>query len=274
MTPIRHLNDGRTLPAIGLGTSSLKDDDARSAVRGGLELGYRLVDTAASYGNERAVGQGIADAAVPREEVVVTTKLRGADQGYEEALAAFERSRTALDLDYVDLYLIHWPLPRLDRYVDSWRALVRLREEGLVRSIGVSNFTAEHLDRLQRETGVVPAVNQIELHPYFSQAAARADHAARGILIEGWRPLGRKTDLLDHPVVVDVAARHGVSPAQAVLRWQVQLGVVPLPKSGSAERQRINLDVFGFALAEEDMAALSGLERGRTGGDPDVHEEF
>ncbi|MEE6296159.1 aldo/keto reductase [Georgenia wangjunii] len=274
MIPTRTLSDGHEIPALGLGTYPMDDDVAPTAVRHALEAGYRLVDTAASYGNEAAVGRGIAASDVPRSELVVTTKLRGADQGYSSALAAFERSRAALGLDYVDVYLIHWPLPRLDAYVDSWRALIRLREEGAVRSIGVSNFTPEHLDRLERETGVVPALNQVELHPYFTQEVARATHAERGILTQSWSPLGRKSDVLAHPAVEGAAAAHGVTVAQVVLRWHVQLGAVPIPKSADPERQRTNLDVFSFELSPAEMTELSSLEQTRIGGDPATHEEL
>lgn len=187
--PTYTLNDGMVIPALGLGTWPMDDALAEQAVRGALGLGYRLVDTAANYGNERGVGRGIAGSDVPREEVVVTTKLPGRHHGYEETLASFEESRRRLGLDYVDLYLIHWPLPRLDRYVASWRAMIKLREEGLVRSIGVSNFTPEHITRLEKETGVLPSVNQIELHPLFPQPELRAFHADKGIVTESWSPL-------------------------------------------------------------------------------------
>ncbi|MFD7919291.1 aldo/keto reductase [Streptomyces sp. NPDC059740] len=268
------LSDGVRMPAPGFGTYPLDDGAAREAVRDALEAGYRLVDTAAAYGNETGVGQGIRDAGVAREEVFVTTKLRGGAHGYEATLAAFEDSRRRLGVDWVDLYLIHWPLPRLDRYVDSWRAMVRLREEGVARSIGVSNFTAEHLDRLERETGVLPSVNQIELHPYFPQREQRSADAERSVVTESWSPLGRGGDVLAEPAVTGPAERYGVTPAQVVLRWHLQLGVVPIPKSASAQRRRSNLDLFGFSLTGEEMAALSSLERGRRGGDPRTHEEF
>lgn len=262
------------LPAVGLGTYPMRDAQATTAVRDALGLGYQLIDTAASYDNEEAVGRGIAAAGLARGDVFVTTKLRGRDHGYQETLAAFEASRLALDLDRLDLYLIHWPLPRIDRYVESWRAMVTLRSDGLVRSIGVSNFTAAQLDRLIEQTGETPAVNQIELHPYFPQEQLRAANAARGIRTESWSPLARSGELLREAAVVDAARRHGVEPAQVVLRWHVQLGVVPIPKSASPRRQAANLDLFDFELDQAEMAALNALERGRQGGDPDVHEEF
>jgi diketogulonate reductase-like aldo/keto reductase len=262
------------LPAVGFGTYPMRDEQATTAVRDALRLGYQLIDTAASYDNEEAVGRGIAAAGMARSDVFVTTKLRGRDHGYQETLAAFEASRLALGLDYLDLYLIHWPLPRIDRYVESWRAMVTLRSDGLVRSIGVSNFTVAQLDRLIEETGETPAVNQIELHPYFPQEQLRAAHAARGIRTESWSPLARSAELLREPAVVAAARRHGVEPAQVVLRWHVQLGAVPIPKSASPQRQAANLDLFGFELDEAEMAALSGLARGRQGADPDRHEQF
>jgi 2,5-diketo-D-gluconate reductase A len=272
--PTVRLEDGYALPAIGLGTSPMNDAEAETAVREALQLGYRLLDTASKYGNETGVGRGLATADVPREEVAVATKLRGDDQGYESTLSAFEESRKRLGVDYVDLYLIHWPLPRLDKYVDSWRAMVTLQADGVVRSIGVSNFTAEQIDRLRDETGVAPAVNQIELHPFFPQPEMRAADAERGVLTQSWSPLGRRRGILEAKPVADAAARLDRSPGQVVLRWHVQLGAVPVPKSASPERQRENLDVFDFTLTEEEMAGISSLGRGRFGGDPTTHEEF
>jgi 2,5-diketo-D-gluconate reductase A len=273
-TPEHTLNDGTRSPAIGLGTWPLDDADAERAVTQALELGYRLVDTAANYRNEAGVGLGVSRSGVPREEIVVTTKLPGRHHGYEETLASFEESRRRLGLDYVDLYLIHWPLPRVDRYVDSWRAMIKLREEGVVRSIGVSNFTREHIERLEKETGVLPSVNQIELHPLFPQDELRAFHAAKGILTESWSPLARGVELLHDPVIGAVAQAHGVTPAQVVMRWHTQLGAVPIPKSADPRRQRENLEVFGFTLTPEQMTAIADRAHRRTGGDPEVHEEF
>ncbi|MFF5960559.1 aldo/keto reductase [Streptomyces luteogriseus] len=272
--PAHTLNDGTTLPALGLGTWPLGDDEAQQAVLSALEAGYRLIDTATNYRNERGVGRGVASGVVPREEIVVTTKLPGRHHGYEETLASFEESRARLGLEYVDLYLIHWPLPRVDRYVDSWKAMIKLREEGLVRSIGVSNFTAGNIERLEKETGVLPSVNQIELHPLLPQDDLRAFHADKGVVTESWSPLGRGTPLLEDPAVARIAEAHGVSPGQVVLRWHTQLGAVPIPKSANPERQRANLDVFGFELGEDEMRAVADRERRRLGGDPEVHEEF
>lgn len=272
--PTHSLNDGTTIPAVGLGTWPMDDTQAEQAVRGALELGYRLVDTATNYRNETGVGRGVASSGVPREEIVVTTKLPGRHHGYEETLSSFGESRARLGLEYVDLYLIHWPLPRVDKYVDSWKAMIKLREDGLVRSIGVSNFTAGHIERLEKETGVLPSVNQIELHPFFPQEQLRALHAGKGILTESWSPLGRGTALLDDPVIIQIAEAHGVTPGQAVLRWHVQLGAIPIPKSADAGRQRENLDVLGFELDSAQMAAIADRAHRRIGGDPEVHEEF
>jgi 2,5-diketo-D-gluconate reductase A len=272
--PVHTLNDGTKFPAIGLGTWPMDDAEAERAVAEALRLGYRLVDSATNYRNEAGVGLGVTRSGVPREEVVVATKLPGRHHGYEETLASFEESRRRLGLEYVDLYLIHWPLPRVDKYVDSWRAMIKLREEGLVRSIGVSNFTAEHIERLEKETGVLPAVNQIELHPVFPQDELRAFHAAKGIVTESWSPLAPGTSLLDDPVVVSVAEAHGVMPGQVVLRWHTQLGAVPIPKSSNPGRQRQNLEIFGFELGPAQLTALSDRAHRRSGGDPEVHEEF
>jgi 2,5-diketo-D-gluconate reductase A len=273
--PTIELNDGRAMPRLGLGTWPMDDREAERAVGEAIELGYRMVDTASRYGSERGVGRAVVPSRVPREKLFVVTKLRGAQQGYEEALGAFEESRERLGLDYVDLYLIHWPLPALDRYAASWRAFVELRERGLARSIGVSNFTAAHIERLERETGVLPAVNQIEMHPRLAQAPMRAWHSERGIVTQSWSPLGAGTDLLADPVIAEIARGRGLTPAQVVLRWHVQSGAVPIPKSSDPRRLAENLDVFGVELGEGEMAALAALDRGhRIGGDPDVYVEM
>jgi diketogulonate reductase-like aldo/keto reductase len=272
--PLHELNDGTKLPGVGLGTYPMDDVEAERAVAEAIGAGYRLVDTAVNYRNETGTGRGVRASGVPREEIVVTTKLPGRHHGYDKTLASFEESRKRLGLDYVDLYLIHWPLPRVDKYVDSWKAMIKLRDEGLVRSIGVSNFTAEHIDRLDRETGVLPSVNQIELHPLFPQEELRGQLAGKGVAVESWSPLGRGSDLLSSPEVAAAAQAHGRTPGQIVLRWHVQLGVVPIPKSADPRRQRENLDLFGFELTEREMAAIAGGPHRRIGGDPEVHEEF
>lgn len=237
-------------------------------------MGYRLVDTATNYRNETGVGRGIARSGVPREEILVTTKLPGRHHGYEETLASFEESRARLGVEYVDLYLIHWPLPRVGKFVDSWKAMIKLREEGLVRSIGVSNFTPGHIEQLEKETGVLPSVNQIELHPLFPQDELRAFDAEKGVLTESWSPLGRGSELLNDPAVVTVAEAFGVTPAQVVLRWHTQLGAIPIPKSADPDRQRANLDIFGFELGPAQLAAIADHTPQRLGGDPETHEEF
>jgi diketogulonate reductase-like aldo/keto reductase len=272
--PVQTLNDGTVLPGLGLGTYPMDDAEAERAVAEAVAAGYRLVDSAANYGNEAGTGRGVLASGVPREEVVVTTKLPGRDHGYDETLRSFDASRKRLGLDHVDLYLIHWPLPRLGKYVESWKAMIRLREEGAVRSIGVSNFTAEHIDRLERETGVLPSVDQIEMHPLFPQEELRALLAAKGIAAQSWSPLGRGSDVLDDAAVRKVALAHGRTPAQVVLRWHVQSGAVPLPKSADPQRQRENLDVFDIHLDPQEMASIAGHTPHRLGGDPRYHEEF
>ncbi|WP_228989024.1 aldo/keto reductase [Streptomyces sp. DH8] len=273
-TPVQALNDGTHLPAVGFGTYPLDDAAAEEAVAGALRLGYRLIDTAFAYGNETGVGRGLARSGVPREEVRLTTKVPGRHHGYEETLASFEESRARLGVEYVDLYLIHWPLPRIDRYVDTWKAMIRLREDGLVRSIGVSNFTAAHLERLQLETGVLPSVNQIEMHPLLPQEELRAVHAAKGVVTESWSPLARGREVLEDPLIRAIAEDHGVTPGQVVLRWHIQLGAVPIPKSADPGRRRENLDLFGFELTAQELTTVSSGRQRRFGGAPDSHEEF
>ena len=273
--PSKALIDGNSIPAIGLGTYGLRGDDGIASVAAALQSGYRLLDSALNYENEREVGEGVRRSGVNRAEIVVTTKLPGRHHGYDETFASFNESLANLALDYVDLYLIHWPLPKVNKFVDSWQAMIALREQGLIRSIGVSNFTEEHLTRLIGETGVTPAVNQVELHPEFPQAALRDFHAAHQIVTESWSPLAKGSSLRSSPVITMIAEAHGVTPTQVVLRWHVQLGAVPIPKSGDPERQRENLDVFGFELTDADVEAISSLEKGRLwGADPNTHEEF
>ncbi|MBF4632108.1 aldo/keto reductase [Clavibacter michiganensis subsp. phaseoli] len=273
--PTLELSDGNRIPAIGLGTYGLNDDAGAELVSGAIGAGYRLLDTALNYGNEAAVGDGMRRSGVPREELFLTTKLPGRHHGYDETIASFEESRASLGVDYVDLYLIHWPNPSVDRYVDSWRAFIELKERGLVRSIGVSNFTPAHLTRLQDETGVLPVVNQVELHPTFAQGELRAFHAEHGIVTESWSPLGTREQLMQDPHVVAAAEAHGVTPTQAVLRWHIQSGALPIPRSTDPERQRQNLDVFGFELTEEEVRAIgSGPQSRLWDGDPDTHEEM
>jgi 2,5-diketo-D-gluconate reductase A len=273
--PTYPMNDGRTIPAIGFGTYNLRGEDGIASIVSALQAGYRLLDTALNYNNEVEVGEAIRRSGINRDEIMVTTKLPGRHHGFDETLASFEESRGHLGMDYVDLYLIHWPLPRIGKYVDTWRAMIQLREQGLVRSIGVSNFTPEYLSRLIDETGVAPAVNQIELHPRFPQQAMRQANLSHGIVTESWSPLARQHPVDTEPVIVEIAAEHEVTPAQVVLRWHVQLGAVPVPKSASPRRQAENLDVFGFRLTDAEITAISSLESGRLwGGDPETNEEF
>ncbi|WP_312166707.1 aldo/keto reductase [Phenylobacterium sp.] len=266
--PLITFNDGATLPQLGLGVWQVPDDEAAAIVQAAVEAGYRHVDTAAVYKNETGVGAGLARADAGAE-VAVTTKLWNESQGYDRALKAFDKSLQRLGRDSVDLYLIHWPCPAQDLYVESWKALVRLKEEGRAKSIGVSNFAADHLRRIVGETGVTPAVNQIELHPRFQQTALRAVHAELGIVTECWSPLGQGK-LLQDPVIGKVAAKHGKTPAQTVIRWHLDNGFLVIPKSANADRIRQNFDVFDFTLDAEDMAAIAGLDAadGRIGPDP------
>ncbi|GBR26587.1 2,5-diketo-D-gluconate reductase [Acetobacter orleanensis NRIC 0473] len=237
-----------------------------------LLTGYRLIDTAASYGNETGVGHALQESDVERKDIFLTTKLRGADQGYDAALKGLDGSLQRLNVDYVDLYLIHWPLPGKDLYVESWKAMIAAQKDGKIRSIGVSNFKPAHLDRLIQETGVVPAVNQIEIHADFQQADMRRVNAQHGILTEGWSPLGK--GLMDNPVLVELAEKHNRTPAQIALRWFAQNDVIPIPKSSNPDRMRANLDIFNFTLDESDLSAIAKLEAGnRLGGDPDTHVE-
>jgi 2,5-diketo-D-gluconate reductase A len=267
--PLLPLADGAEIPQLGFGLYKVPAEDAARLALAAIDAGYRHLDTAAFYANEAEVGRAVREAPVPREELFVTSKVWKDDNGYDETLRAFDASMERFGLERIELYLIHWPVPSTDRYVDSWRALVRLREEGRVRSIGVANFHAHHLERLIGETGVAPVVNQVELHPWLPQAELRAYDGAHGILTEAWSPLARGR-VLDDPVLAGIAAKHGRTPAQIVLRWHVQLGNVVIPKASSPERIRENLDVFGFALDAKDLAAIGGLESGeRTGRDPD-----
>ena len=274
--PVHTLNDGHTIPALGFGTYPLRGDAGRDAVLSALEIGYRLLDTAVNYRNEREVGEALRASGMPREEVFVTSKLPGRHHRYDAALRSTEASLQSLGLDHLDLHLIHWPNPSVGQYAEAWKALVHLQEQGLVRSIGVSNFTEAHLQRVVDDTGVTPAVNQVELHPYFPQVEQRRVHERLGILTESWSPLGKHMAPFDEAAVTGPAAAYGVTPAQVILRWQVQLGAVPVPKAASPQRQRENLDVFGFELTAAEVAAITALGRpdGRLfGGDPDTHEE-
>lgn len=267
--PSLTLNNGVAMPQLGFGVWQVPDDEAAQAVATALEAGYRSIDTAAVYENEAGTGRALAESGIAREELFVTTKLWNSEQGYDATMRAFDASLDRLGLDYVDLYLIHWPVPAKDAYVDSYRAFEKIHSEGRAKAIGVSNFLPEHLERLIAETSVVPAVNQIELHPQLQQSVSREAHARHGIATEAWSPLGQGRGLLEVPTVVAVAQKHGRTPAQVVLRWHLQLGNVVIPKSVTPSRIQENIDVFGFELDADDLAAFAALDEGRRlGPDP------
>lgn len=264
-SPVIPLGTGIAMPAIGLGTWPLNDDQVARTVVDAVSIGYRLVDTAAKYGNEAGVGKALRDVTGPggidRTELFVTTKLDGPYQGHGRAVGGLDASLRRLGLDYVDLLLIHWPLPSRDLYIDTWQTFAALLASGKTRSIGVSNFKPAHLDRLVAETGVTPAVNQIELNPTLARTAARAYNAAHGIITQSWSPLGRG-DTLSNSVITGIANRLGVTPAQVILRWHFQLGLSAVPKSATKTRLAENLDIFGFELTDRDMAEITGLDQG------------
>jgi len=268
--PALTLNNGIEIPQLGYGVFRIPNAETQQAVTRALEIGYRHIDTAAIYGNEEGVGRAIAGSGVPREELFVTTKLWNEKQGYESTFEAFETSLQKLGLDHVDLYLIHWPIPARDRFVDSWKAFEKLLADGKTRAIGVSNFRVEDLERLISETDAVPAINQIELHPQFPQQELRAFHVKHNIATEAWGPLGQGS-LIDNATIGELASKHGKSPAQIILRWHIQIGNVVIPKSVTPERIAENLDVFDFSLDDDDLSAIAGVDTGvRIGGDPAV----
>lgn len=270
--PTITLNDGNEIPQLGFGVFRVDPDETERVVSDALEAGYRHIDTAAVYGNEIGVGRAIAASGIPRDELFVTTKLWNSDQGTQSAFDAIDLSLEKLGLDSVNLYLIHWPRPDLDRYVESWLALERIKADGKATSIGVSNFTPAHLERVIAESDTVPAVDQVELHPAFAQPAVRAFARQKGIAIESWGPLGQgKYDLFGMAPIATAAEAHGVSPAQVVIRWHLQNGLIVFPKSNSRERIAENFDVFGFELSDAEVTAIDALDEGRrVGADPDV----
>lgn len=270
------MRDGHVLPALGYGTYPMEDAEAEANVAEALRRGYRLVDTAAQYGNEVGVGRGLAKSGVPREEVVVTTKLAGRDHGYDATVTACKESLRKLGLDYVDLYLIHWPNPSVNLYTESWQAMLDLQRQGLIRSVGTSNFLPEHIDRLKEETGACPVVNQIEVQVSSQQEPLRKYHRQNRIITEAWSPLGRMKTLQQIPAVGNIADELQVTPAQVVLRWHLQSDIVPIPKTSSAQRMEQNLNVFDWSLDEEQMQQLHLAHTGiaAKGYDPRTHEEF
>jgi len=258
------------IPQLGFGVFQVPPGDTAQVVTRAFETGYRHIDTASAYANEAGVGEALRAADLPREEVFITTKCFNDDHGYDEATKALSTSLARLGLDFVDLYLIHWPVPSRDRYVDTWKAFVELRAQGLIRAIGVSNFQAPHLERVIEATGVVPAVNQVELHPRLQQPELRREHHELGIVTEAWSPLAQG-EVLEDPVIARIAEAHGKTPGQAVIRWHLQIGNVVIPKSVTPERIEQNFDVFDFELSEEEMDAIEQLDAGeRIGPDPDT----
>ena len=274
--PTLDLNDGRAIPQLGLGIYAMNGPEGVDAIVNAVDtVGYRLLDTAVNYENEREVGEAVANSAVDREKLFVTSKIPGRHHGFDESIASTEESLARLGLDYLDLHLIHWPNPSVGKYVETWRGLIELRERGLVKSIGVSNFTEAMLTELIDATGVTPAVNQVELHPYFPQADLIAFHRTIGVQTEAWSPLYRDQGLFDEAPIAEAAAAHGVTPAQVVLRWHLQIGSLPIPKSANPDRQATNADVFDFSLTPAEVDAISALERGRMKDrNPLTHEEM
>ncbi|MGW7692816.1 aldo/keto reductase [Streptomyces asiaticus] len=269
--PFITLNNGVRMPQLGFGVWQIPDDEAQVAVRNALDAGYRSIDTAAIYGNEEGTGKGLAASGIARDELFVTTKLQNADQGYDSTLRAFDTSLTKLGLEYVDLYLIHWPLPGVDKYVDTWKAFEKIYAEGRAKAIGLSNFHPAHTQRLLSETSIVPVIDQIELHPQLPQAELRAFNARHDIATEAWSPLGQGKGLLEEPKLAAIAEKHGKTPAQVVLRWHLDLGNVVIPKSVTPSRIKENIDVFDFQLDSEDLSAIDSLDTGnRLGFDPET----
>ncbi|MDN6132892.1 MAG: aldo/keto reductase [Brevibacterium sp.] len=273
--PTLDLNDGTSIPQVGLGTYAMKGDEGVDAIVAGIGNGYRLLDTAVNYENEREVGQAIANSPAGRDELFITSKIPGRHHGYEEAIGSTEESLARIGLERLDLHLIHWPNPSVGKYVDTWRGLIELRERGLVTSIGVSNFTEAMLEQLIAETGVTPAVNQVELHPYFPQTELIEFHKSIGVQTESWSPLYRDQGLFNEAPIAEAASAHGVEPAQVVLRWHLEVGSLPIPKSANPARQGLNADVFDFNLTPAEVDAITALERGRMKDrDPLTHEEM
>lgn len=271
------LNDGTNIPAVGFGTYKLNGREGVKSIISAIHNGYRLLDSAFNYENEGAVGEAVRQCGISRDQLRITSKLPGRRHQYDQALLTIEESLYRAQLDYYDIYLIHWPNPITGKYLEAWKALVEAKKRGMIKSIGVSNFLPEHLDRIIKETGVTPSINQVELHPYFSQAKQRVYDKKLGIVTEAWSPLGRANDLLTHPILKEIAKNYHKSVGQLILRWHVQLGVVPIPKATSDQRQKENLDIFDFDITTEDMQKIDALSKpdGRLKGqDPSKYEEF
>jgi 2,5-diketo-D-gluconate reductase A len=277
LSPVLTFNDGNTIPQLGYGVWQVEDDVAEKVVVQAFEAGFRHIDTAKIYGNEAGVGRAIERSGLLPEDIFITTKLWNADQGYESTLKAFDESMERLGLETLDMYLIHWMQPKQDKYVDTWKALIELQKQGRVKTIGVSNFTKEGLQRLIDETGVVPAINQVELHPFFNQAELREFNASKGILTQAWSPLGQGGELLDSPVIAQIAAKHHATPAQVVIAWHLAIGNVVIPKSVTESRIRENYAALDVTLDQTDVQAINGLDKsaegaGRIGPDPAVSD--
>ncbi|MED4473059.1 MULTISPECIES: aldo/keto reductase [Bacillaceae] len=271
------LNDGMTIPSIGFGTYKLNGSDGAAAISSAINIGYRLIDTAYNYENEGTVGEAVRKSSVPRQDLRITSKLPGRYHSYQKAVTTIQESLYRANLDYYDLYLIHWPNPKQDVYVEAWQALIDAKKWGLIRSIGVCNFLPEHLERLEKETGVKPSINQIELHPFFNQEEQRKWHEQHGIVTESWSPLARANDVFRNETLRKIADNHSKTISQIILRWHYQLGAVSIPKSSSPERQLENISIFDFALDDDEMNTI--LQLTRAGGrlknqDPAVYEEF
>ena len=269
-TPRIPLNDGNAIPQIGLGTSPLNDKEIAPLVVAAIEAGYRHIDTAYRYNNEKGVGKGIRDSGINRESLFITTKLDGVFQGNDRAVAGLEESLQRLGMDYVDLLLIHWPLPQRNEYISTWKTFEKLVAAGKTRSIGLSNFKPAHIDRLLAESSIRPAVNQIQLNPRTTRSEQRAYNTSQGIVTEAWSPLGAGNDLLEDPTLAAIAARYGKTPGQVVLRWHIDLGIVAIPRSSNPDRIAQNIDIFDFALTSDEIAAISALD---TGAEPGVDSD-
>ena len=271
------LRDGLTVPKIGFGTYKLNGAHGVQVIDSAIDRGYRLLDTAFNYENEGAVGKAVRRSSVPRSELLISSKLPGRHHTYTEAINTIQESLYRAGLDYYDLYLIHWPNPKEDHYVEAWQALINAQKLGLIRSIGVWNFLPEHLERLNKETGVLPVINQVELHPYFNQQAQRDYDQAHGILTQDWSPLGRASEMLQNETLKEIAVHYHKNVGQLILRWELQLGTLPIPKSSTPSRQAGNMDVFDFEISAADMATINGLSQvdGRLNNqDPAVYQEF